>query len=222
MIASNTLFDSVGGFDEDSRDRVSKGQPFLAFYTRDAQCCHLADTTEPSMCGGDAALCQITLTTCYIIVIIRCYVTLSSWAIDNTRLQLDFDGPEDFIYSNYSHCNEWILIDSSALKHTEQYHGVDNEPLEFTQLTYSMTIRRRVGFYVYALIIPSILLSLLMPLTFWIPPSGDGRITLGICLLVGSRPTDHYFRSVCLSVCLFVCLFVQSFSQPSLIRLRSN
>jgi len=25
---------------------------------------HLANTTEPSMCGGDAALCQITLTTC--------------------------------------------------------------------------------------------------------------------------------------------------------------
>ena len=24
----------------------------------------------------------------------------------------------------------------------------------------------------------------------------------------GSRPSDHYFRSVCLSVCLFVCLFV--------------
>jgi len=23
------------------------------------------NTTEPSMCGGDAALCQITLTTCY-------------------------------------------------------------------------------------------------------------------------------------------------------------
>ena len=34
----------------------------------------------------------------------------------------------------------------------------------------------------------------------------------------GSRPSDHYFRSVCLSV----CLFVQSFSQPSLIRFRSN
>ena len=25
---------------------------------------HLANTTEPSMCGGDAALCKITLTTC--------------------------------------------------------------------------------------------------------------------------------------------------------------
>jgi len=26
--------------------------------------------------------------------------------------------------------------------------------------------------------------------------------------IVGSRPSDQYFRSVCLSVCLFVCLFV--------------
>jgi len=27
---------------------------------------NLANTTEPSVCGGDAALCQITLTTCFI------------------------------------------------------------------------------------------------------------------------------------------------------------
>jgi len=25
---------------------------------------------------------------------------------------------------------------------------------------------------------------------------------------IGSGPSDHYFRSVCLSICLFVCLFV--------------
>ena len=35
---------------------------------------------------------------------------------------------------------------------------------------------------------------------------------------IGSRPSDHYFRSVC----WFVCLFVQSFSQPSLIGFRST
>ena len=35
---------------------------------------------------------------------------------------------------------------------------------------------------------------------------------------IGSRPSDHFFHSVCLSV----CLFVQSFSQPSLIRFQSN
>jgi len=41
-------------------------------------------------------------------------------------------------------------------------------------------------------------------------------------LYIGSQPSDHYFRSVCWFVCLSVCLFVQSFSQPSLIRFRSN
>jgi len=29
---------------------------------------HLANTTEPSMCCGDAAFCQITLTTCLLCV----------------------------------------------------------------------------------------------------------------------------------------------------------
>jgi len=37
----------------------------LAFYIWGAHWHHLANTTEPSMCDGDAALCQITLTTCY-------------------------------------------------------------------------------------------------------------------------------------------------------------
>jgi len=42
--------------------------------------------------------------------------------------------------------------------------------------------------------------------------------TLFASAYIGSWPSDHYFRIVCLSV----CLFVQSFSQPSLIRFRSN
>ena len=42
-------------------------------------------------------------------------------------------------------------------------------------------------------------------------------------VFIGSRPSDHYFRSVCLSVALFVCLFAcAEFFQPFLIRFRSN
>jgi len=52
---------------------------------------------------------------------------------------------------------------------------------------------------------------------FWKQPSLEPTFNI-----VGSRPSDHYFRSVCLFVCLSVCLFVQSVSQPSLIRFRSN
>jgi len=41
-------------------------EPFLAFYIRGAYWRHLANTTEPSVCGDDAALCQITFTTCFV------------------------------------------------------------------------------------------------------------------------------------------------------------
>jgi len=40
-------------------------QPFLAFYIWGAHWRHLKNMTEPSMCGSDAALYQITLTTCF-------------------------------------------------------------------------------------------------------------------------------------------------------------
>ena len=76
MIASDTLFDSSGGFsgsryptktyrlaDLELLTDVAMAT-FLAFYIWGAHWRHLANTTEPSMCCGDAALCQITLTTC--------------------------------------------------------------------------------------------------------------------------------------------------------------
>jgi len=43
--------------------RLAKGS--MCFYTG-AHWCHMANTTELSMCGIDAALCQINLTTCLV------------------------------------------------------------------------------------------------------------------------------------------------------------
>jgi len=41
------------------------GNQFLAFCIRGAHWRHLVNMTEPSVCVGNVALCQITLTTCY-------------------------------------------------------------------------------------------------------------------------------------------------------------
>jgi len=41
----------------------------LAFYICGAHWRHVANMTAPSMCGADAALCEITLTTCSIICV---------------------------------------------------------------------------------------------------------------------------------------------------------
>jgi len=45
-------------------------QPFLAFYIWGANWRHLKNTTKPSMCGGDAALCQLLRPLIIIIIII--------------------------------------------------------------------------------------------------------------------------------------------------------
>jgi len=72
MIASDTLVDSRGGFSGSSYPMKTwpilrfletlPWQPFFGFLYMGARWRHLANTTEPSMCGGYSALCQITLT----------------------------------------------------------------------------------------------------------------------------------------------------------------
>jgi len=50
-----------------NRDAVwdlDPGGPEEAYISRGTHMHNLANTTEPSMCGGDAACCQNTLTTC--------------------------------------------------------------------------------------------------------------------------------------------------------------
>ena len=52
------------------------GRPIVKY--RGAHWRHLKNTTEPSMCGGDAVLCQITLTTCYYYFILRLSLCVST------------------------------------------------------------------------------------------------------------------------------------------------
>jgi len=58
-------------------------QPFFGFLYMGAHWRHLANTTEPSVCGSDASLCQITLSTCYLFVCLECFdgVGWASFAI---------------------------------------------------------------------------------------------------------------------------------------------
>jgi len=46
----------------------------VRMFDGDAYWRNLANTTEPSVCDGDAALCQITLTTCYIAFTVACII----------------------------------------------------------------------------------------------------------------------------------------------------
>jgi len=88
MIASDTQFDSRGGVfgvklsDEDIAEiecqRVVAMATNFGFYICRAHWRHLKNMTEPSMCGGDVALCQITLTTCCLFLMSLLIVSILS------------------------------------------------------------------------------------------------------------------------------------------------
>ena len=71
MIASDTLFDSRGWvfgvkLSDEADFEVLRDvamATIFGFLYMGSHWRHLKNTTEPFMCGGDAALCQITLTT---------------------------------------------------------------------------------------------------------------------------------------------------------------
>jgi len=67
-------------------------------------------------------------------------MTLSSWSLDTRRLNLYIDGADNFEFSIFCESNEWMLVDSVAWMHDERYNCGHTETMEFTELTYSMTI----------------------------------------------------------------------------------
>ena len=57
-------FEPIRVLNSDRSDLILAGS-FDPYLHGGAHWCHVANTTEPSVCGGDVALCQITLTTYY-------------------------------------------------------------------------------------------------------------------------------------------------------------
>jgi len=55
-------------------------QPFFGFLYMWSNWRYLANTTQPSVCGGDVALCQITLTTC---CLVKSNCMLGLWTVVN-------------------------------------------------------------------------------------------------------------------------------------------
>ena len=100
VIASGTIFDSRGEFSRqaiwwiDGLFRGSKerchGNHVLAFCIWGAHWRYLVNTTESSVYGGDAALCQISLTTCYYYYKILIFAVLKRWLLQLRETDSNF------------------------------------------------------------------------------------------------------------------------------------
>ena len=104
----------------------------------------------------------------------NCTLRFSSWTYSDDQLTLGFyDNISVIDLSFYEPNSDWDVI-STGVNRNWNYDGGF-----YYDMTFWFVIRRRPGFYVYILIVPSLLLSIMAPGLFCIPPTRPDRTTLG-------------------------------------------
>jgi len=87
----------------------------------------------------------------------------------------------DVDMSNYVPNGEWDLLDAN-IKRSVVYYPCCPEP--FPDVTITLTIRRKILYYTYNVILPCMMLSVLTLLVFCIPPDSGEKIALGVTVLL--------------------------------------
>ncbi|XP_014786892.1 neuronal acetylcholine receptor subunit alpha-10 isoform X3 [Octopus bimaculoides] len=110
----------------------------------------------------------------------NCSMQFASWTYDGFQLQLRMNSEEGDI-SNYIRNSEWVLI-KLHVEWNLVYYSCCIEP--YPDITYYIQIRRRPLFYVFNMILPCILITLVALLGFYIPSDSGEKVTMGITTLL--------------------------------------
>ena len=109
-----------------------------------------------------------------------CYLKFGSWTYDGFKLDMHhYENAEQIDLNEFIQSSEWDIVSTSAKRSNRVYPCCGAEP--YVDITYRITIKRRTAFYVYVLVLPSVLLSFLTLVLFWIPPQRPDRTSLGKC-----------------------------------------
>ncbi|KAK7486197.1 hypothetical protein BaRGS_00022520 [Batillaria attramentaria] len=111
----------------------------------------------------------------------NCALQFSSWTYDAYALNLLIMGDEQGDLSNYMNSTEWHLI---AYRQERQvvYFSCCEEPYIFIK-NYIM-MRRRPLFYVFNMVVPCLLITLVALLGFYMPSDSGEKISMGITTLL--------------------------------------
>lgn len=113
----------------------------------------------------------------------KCMIQFGSFTYDGDRLKLElFPYNKTIDMSEYSVNNEWEILNTSAEIFTK-YYACCKEP--YQHLRCEVNLRRNSVYYTHVFILPAVILALLVPFTFILPPDCKERLTLGSVLLLG-------------------------------------
>jgi hypothetical protein len=109
-----------------------------------------------------------------------CDMVFASWTFDGFFLDININTGEGDT-TNYIKNGEWHLVKILAIKHLKMYSCCE-EP--YPELQYKFIIRRRPLYYVFNLVFPCLLITMVAFLGFYLPPGSNEKVSIGITTLL--------------------------------------
>ena len=93
-----------------------------------------------------------------------------------------YEGQKEIDLSDYIQNQEWDIIGTSAVRRDMYYPCC---PENYPHIIYNLTMQRKTNYYTYVYVGPAVVLSLLAPFIFLLPPGDPQKMTLGKYTLEG-------------------------------------
>lgn len=111
-----------------------------------------------------------------------CIMKFGSWTFTGDQVSLSlFNNKNHVDLSDYWKSGTWDIIEVPA--YLNVHNNTGPQPTE-TDITFYITIRRKTLFYTVNLILPTVLISFLCVLVFYLPAEAGEKVTLGISILL--------------------------------------
>uniref|UniRef100_A0A0N4ZV96 Neur_chan_LBD domain-containing protein n=1 Tax=Parastrongyloides trichosuri TaxID=131310 RepID=A0A0N4ZV96_PARTI len=111
-----------------------------------------------------------------------CFIELGSWVYDKSQLEVlivDRDqGKNAFAIDSFMENGEWEIVNNRTVSHVRQRNGY------YSTIKFELHLRRRMLYFLYNIIAPCAMLSILTLFQFILPCESGEKITLGLTVLL--------------------------------------
>ncbi|KAH8041140.1 hypothetical protein HPB51_013800 [Rhipicephalus microplus] len=110
-----------------------------------------------------------------------CTMKFGSWIYDGLQVDIQNRTSEvDLV--NYMPNGEWELLEARMVRNVVYYPCCPDQP--FPDITVVLVMRRKTLYYMYNVVLPCIMMSVLTLLVFCLPPDSGEKIALGVTVLL--------------------------------------
>ncbi|KAG0424886.1 hypothetical protein HPB47_027910 [Ixodes persulcatus] len=113
----------------------------------------------------------------------KCVMKFGSWTFNGDQVSLKLYNDNYWVdLSDYWKSGTWDIVEVPAFLNRHN-NSKQSRPTE-TDISFYITIRRKTLFYTVNLILPTVLISFLCILVFYLPAEAGEKVTLGISILL--------------------------------------